>query len=246
MNRKVLSLVFLVLLTLTFPLTGCQRQASPNLEDLPDPGDEILTDEEGMMQEAEDEPGVTSPLVGDVTPVVEEPTEEIVEEPTEEFTPEPTEEPTVIIIEEPIEEFTPEPTPIPVETEEPVATAPPATPRTETGPVRHVVQPGENLFRIAMRYNTSVQAISRVNAITNPALIYVGQSLVIPSDGTGVPDMPPPTGGDIVHVVQSGENLFRIALRYNYDYYYLARYNNITNPSLVYVGQRILIPRVNP
>jgi hypothetical protein len=44
----------------------------------------------------------------------------------------------------------------------------------------HSVARGENLFRIAVRYNTTVAAVSAANGITNPQLIYVGQRLVIP------------------------------------------------------------------
>jgi len=51
-----------------------------------------------------------------------------------------------------------------------------------------------------------------------------------------------PSGCANVYVVKPGDNLFRIALRYNYSQYYLAQYNNIANPSLVYVGQPICIP----
>jgi len=55
----------------------------------------------------------------------------------------------------------------------------------------HVVQPGENLFRIALRYGVSVQALATINGIANPALIYVGQQLVIPA--TSAPAPPTPT-----------------------------------------------------
>lgn len=48
------------------------------------------------------------------------------------------------------------------------------------GGVRHVVQPGENLFRISLRYGVSMDAIAAVNGIQNFALIYVGQVLIIP------------------------------------------------------------------
>ena len=43
-------------------------------------------------------------------------------------------------------------------------------------------------------------------------------------------------------MVQPGENLFRIALKYNLDYFYLAQYNNIANPAAIYAGQQIRIP----
>jgi len=45
-----------------------------------------------------------------------------------------------------------------------------------------------------------------------------------------------------VHVVSKGENLFRIGLRYGLSWVPLARYNNIPNPDLIYVGQNIHIP----
>lgn len=44
----------------------------------------------------------------------------------------------------------------------------------------HVVQRGENLFRIALRYGHTVSVLSAANGITNPNLIYAGQVLVIP------------------------------------------------------------------
>ncbi len=56
----------------------------------------------------------------------------------------------------------------------------------------HVVQPGENLFRIALRYGVSVQALATINGVANPALIYVGQQLVIPATSATAPPTPTP------------------------------------------------------
>jgi LysM repeat protein len=47
-------------------------------------------------------------------------------------------------------------------------------------PVTYVVQPGDNLYRLALRYNTTIWAIAQVNHIANINLIYVGQKLIIP------------------------------------------------------------------
>lgn len=44
----------------------------------------------------------------------------------------------------------------------------------------HVVQRGENLFRIALRYGTTVEAIMAANGLTNHN-VYVGQQLRIPT-----------------------------------------------------------------
>jgi LysM repeat protein len=44
----------------------------------------------------------------------------------------------------------------------------------------HVVARGENLFRISLRYGTTVQALAAANNIANVNLVYAGQVLRIP------------------------------------------------------------------
>lgn len=51
--------------------------------------------------------------------------------------------------------------------------------------------------------------------------------------------------GEQIHIVQAGENLFRIGLRYGIDYHELAAYNGIPNPHFISVGQVIRIPPSN-
>jgi LysM repeat protein len=49
----------------------------------------------------------------------------------------------------------------------------------------HTVQRGENLYQIALRYGTTVDAITAANNITDPTLIHEGNQLRIPcSNGT--------------------------------------------------------------
>ena len=48
------------------------------------------------------------------------------------------------------------------------------------GGVVHVVQPGEWIWQIARKYGVDPQSIIDANNLTNPALIYPGQELVIP------------------------------------------------------------------
>lgn len=55
----------------------------------------------------------------------------------------------------------------------------PPTPGPEPEYIIHVVQPGENLFRIALRYGTTVNAIMAANGMSDTT-IYVGQQLRIP------------------------------------------------------------------
>jgi LysM repeat protein len=103
--------------------------------------------------------------------------------------------------------------------------------------VVHVVQRGENLFRIALRYGVSVAQVKLWNNITNANLIYAGQSLYIYNGQT---NPPPPAGKN--YIVQRGDTLGRIARTYGVDMWVLARVNNIVNLNYIYVGQSLTIP----
>ena len=52
-------------------------------------------------------------------------------------------------------------------------------PTTSSGEF-HVVLRGENLFRIALHYGTTVAILSQINGITDPTRIYVGQKIYLP------------------------------------------------------------------
>ncbi len=131
----------------------------------------------------------------------------------------------------PATKVAPTPTVAPTGQATPKPTAPPATPQV------YVVQPGDNLFRIALRFGTTVEALAAANNIANPALIYSGQKLTIPAGATGQP-----ATGPVIYVVKPGDNLFRIALRYNLLYTAVARANNLSPPYTIYPGQRLVIP----
>ena len=122
----------------------------------------------------------------------------------------------------------------PTHTPTPTPTTPPGTP---SATIVHVVQRGENLFRIALTYNTTVEAIAAANGIGNTRLIYVGQKLTIPQGGGTAPP-----GGGRTHVVRPGENLFRIALQYGTTAQAIAAANNLPNIHLIYAGQVLRIP----
>jgi LysM repeat protein len=89
---------------------------------------------------------------------------------------------------------TPEPTPppptdtpppaTPALTQPPTGTPPPTTaPTTAPKPTfrTYTVKPGDTLSAIAARYNTTVTAISKLNHISDPSKLRVGQVLLIPN-----------------------------------------------------------------
>lgn len=98
----------------------------------------------------------------------------------------------------------------------------------------HTVQPGETLYSIALKYNTTTTAIAFANGITNPNLIFAGQSLVIPgtsSSGSGSP------AGSSTYTVKSGDTLYSIARQFGITIDTLVSLNGISNPNFIYVGQ---------
>nr|MBN1228140.1 LysM peptidoglycan-binding domain-containing protein [Anaerolineae bacterium] len=96
----------------------------------------------------------------------------------------------------------------------------------------HVVQRGENLFRIALAYGTSVESIAQTNSLSNVTSIQVGQRLVIPS---GIVNAEIATASR--HIVQPGETLQHVALRHGSTKAIVAALNNIINPNQLLVGQ---------
>ena len=107
--------------------------------------------------------------------------------------------------------------------------------QTVTSDVAYVVKSGDTLSKIATQYGTTYQKLAAYNNISNPSLIRVGQVIKIPCVTTN-------TVSEKVYVVKSGDTLYGIALKYNTTYQKLAEYNNISNPSLIRVGQQIKIP----
>lgn len=135
----------------------------------------------------------------------------------------------------------------------PEATAVPTTDEPR-GEVTHTVVSGDTLTGLSLLYNISVEAIVAANNLTNVDSLDVGQVLTIPAEGTEVEATTepaaeataiPPSTEERTHVVQAGENLFRIGLQYGFTVDELAAYNDITNPNVLDVGQVIKIPPSN-
>jgi LysM repeat protein len=109
------------------------------------------------------------------------------------------------------------------------STPPPTNPPPANGQL-YYAQSGDTLRKIAAKFNTTVDAILKVNPqITNPNLIYVGQSIFIPA-------------GVSTYAVQRGDTLRIIANKFGTTVDSLLALNaNIKNPNLIYVGQVIRV-----
>jgi len=120
----------------------------------------------------------------------------------------------------------------------------PVIPVTGSGTISYTVQPSDTLSVLAQTYNTTVAAIQALNPqITNPALIYSGQVILIPENSATTPVIPVTGSGTISYTVQPGDTLSALAQTYNTTVAAIQTLNpQITDPSLIYSGQVILIP----
>ncbi len=137
----------------------------------------------------------------------------------------------------------------------PVSQLPPSTAPVST----YVIQPGDTLYLIAVRFNTTITTLARLNNIVNPNVIYWGQRINVPSGAnTGVPPVatavifptasgplpPTVTAGPSLRVyrVQPGDTLYRISLVFGVSIQRLVQLNGLPNPDRIFVGQLIVVP----
>jgi len=134
----------------------------------------------------------------------------------------------------------------------PAAAGPP--PQTEE---EYVVQPGDTLYSIALRFGVTANDIAAANDLSNPNLIFTGQQLTIPtdqplpepaivvqnndenddSDEKELSPAPPD-----VYVVQPGDTLNTIARRFKLPVTDIITANDIQNPDYITVGQQLVVP----
>lgn len=116
-----------------------------------------------------------------------------------------------------------------------------ASPEAQSGQTTYTVVYGDTLFRISLRFNTTIQALASANNISNVNLIFAGQTLTIPAPGGGT-GTPPPTGVPSNYTVVPGDTLGALARRFGTTIQAIASANNISNINLIFVGQRLTIP----
>ena len=96
----------------------------------------------------------------------------------------------------------------------------------------YTVKKGDSLWKIANKYNTTVEKLKSANNLKTNTL-SVGQKLVIPSISVS------PEVSD-TYIVQKGDNLWSIANKFNMTVSELKNLNNLTN-NLLSIGQVLKI-----
>ncbi|MCT3427334.1 LysM peptidoglycan-binding domain-containing protein [Limosilactobacillus fermentum] len=116
----------------------------------------------------------------------------------------------------------------------------PSTPIPAPNPVEHVghpatgtytVQSGDTLSGIADKFGTTYQILAAINGIGDPNQIFPGQVLKV----TGTASQ------ESTYYVQAGDTLSSIATKFGTTVSNLVSINHISNPNVIYVGQKIYV-----
>jgi LysM repeat protein len=126
--------------------------------------------------------------------------------------------------------------------------APPVT--VAPNPATYKVQAGDTLYRIALKFKTTVAAIQQLNGL-NSNLIFVGQVLKVPGgapatatptalpSGTATPATATVAPG--TYTVKSGDTLYAIAIKFATSVAAIQQLNGLSG-SFIFVGQVLKIP----
>jgi LysM repeat protein len=122
----------------------------------------------------------------------------------------------------------------------------------------YTIRMGDTLSGIAYRFGISMSALVQANHIVNPNTIYYGQLLKIPCGTCPTPQHPcpppaphpppPPPAHPMPsagwwYVVHAGDTLAKLAWRFGVNMWSIVHANNLPNPNLICVGQKLFIPK---
>ena len=135
---------------------------------------------------------------------------------------------------------------------EPTIVSGPAAGAPSTSQVTYVVEAGDTLSGVAERFDSTVEDIMAENGLTDATLIFVGQTLLIPSGSALAASAPaPPADGPATdgsgltaYEVQPGDTALAIAFRFDVTIDELAAANGTTFDGLndLQVGDILVIP----
>ena len=128
----------------------------------------------------------------------------------------------------------------PAATPAPAGKPAPAAPASSSAakPATYTVRPGDALSVIAERLGVPMAELMAANGLRDASKIGIGQVLKVPGGGGPAPA---PSGTPERYTVVAGDALSTIAERFKVDARDLARWNGITDPSSLRVGQEIAL-----
>ena len=106
--------------------------------------------------------------------------------------------------------------------------------------ISHTVNKGDNLWDLAIKYDTEVDVIKEVNYLNND-LLSINDNLLIPLGKTKSNNFIPYE----MYIVSEGDTLWSIAKKYNLNVNNLARMNSLNKNEYLQLGQQLSIGNKN-
>ncbi len=110
--------------------------------------------------------------------------------------------------------------------------------------VPHTVEKGETLLSIALKYSSSVKDIVAANPHVNPDALKTGTTLAVPVVFNETKPVSSPAESDepVFYTVVEGDTPLAIAYEFAVPVELLLAANDIADPTLLQIGQQLLIP----
>lgn len=93
---------------------------------------------------------------------------------------------------------------------------------------------GESLSDVANKFNTSVEELLKINGLSNSDMLRGDMDILVPKNKESY---------FTYYTVNTGDNLYAIARRYNINPMLLAALNGLTMDDYIYPNQKIIIPK---
>ena len=106
--------------------------------------------------------------------------------------------------------------------------------------ISHIVKRGDNLWDLAIKYDTEVKIIKEINYLNND-LLSIDDTLLIPLGKTKSNNFIPYE----MYIVSEGDSLWSISKKYNLEVRDLARMNSLNENEFLQLGQQLSIGNKN-
>jgi 5'-nucleotidase / UDP-sugar diphosphatase len=96
----------------------------------------------------------------------------------------------------------------------------------------YVIKSGDTLSKLAVTFGTTWKELAEINNVKNANIIFTGDTIKVPFSKTMTD----------TYTVKSGDTLSKVASQYGLTWKQLNKLNDLSNPHLIFPGQKINVP----
>ncbi|SHJ62087.1 LysM peptidoglycan-binding domain-containing protein [Paramaledivibacter caminithermalis] len=112
----------------------------------------------------------------------------------------------------------------------------------------HIVEAGETYWKISQKYSVDINELLKINNANEYSELFVGQKILIPDGASSESEYSTQENDDEAYVtytyytVQKGDDFWKISIKFGIPQYELIKVNNMTENTILYIGDVIKIP----